>query len=515
MGEWDRRSWERPGAEKAEEEGPDAEEQMTQLRMTAARHKRGLARKAEREAGPDRVGIPEGGGAPLDAGVRKKMEGHLGGDLSNVRVHTSGDSAKAASQLGARAFTDGHDVHFNAGQFAPGSKEGDRLLAHELTHVVQGQKSGVQRKEEEKKPEDGGGKDAGAKDAGGKDAAVEVSKPEDAAEVEADKVGDDVAEKEHGGDEKKKGDKEKAGEKAEKKDGEKEGEAGEKEGEAGEKKEGEKADGEKADAEKADGGGDDKPDEKKAEEKKGEAKPDEKKAEKPAEISAKYEGVGRMIFRDDKGEKKDEKKEPAGGAEGKKKPVEPPKLDEERAMKILEESYGGLKTIVKGKVEVLPLAQFKAAWQAIWGGGPYDWDTYVKVPPNGFADIPNGINYINKDQAGTHTVVHEVLHNNRSGDWLATMGSKMDEGVVDWLTVEACNAKNEPAPVCYPTENAVAQTLAGVIGADTLKAAYFQGGAAAKVAGTVDTTCKGKWTDVRAAVEAGDAATAQAKLQKK
>src|SRR4051794_29414234 len=139
MSTWDRRSWESPGADQAKEEGPDAEEQMQQVRMQAARHKRGLQRKAEREAGPGRVPIPQASGAALDSGTRKKMEGHLGGDLSNVRVHTGGDSAKAASALGARAFTDGQDVHFNAGQFSPGSKEGDRLLAHELTHVVQGQ----------------------------------------------------------------------------------------------------------------------------------------------------------------------------------------------------------------------------------------------------------------------------------------------------------------------------------------------------------------------------------------
>ena len=44
-----------------------------------------------------------------------------------------------------------HDVHFAAGQYAPGTKEGDRLLAHELTHVVQGQKSGVQRKAEKER----------------------------------------------------------------------------------------------------------------------------------------------------------------------------------------------------------------------------------------------------------------------------------------------------------------------------------------------------------------------------
>ena len=93
--------------------------------------------------------IPESGGAPLASGVRAQMEPRLGADLSAVRVHAGGESAEAASALGARAFTVGNDVHFNSGEHAPGTKEGDKLLAHELTHVVQGQKSGIQRKPDE------------------------------------------------------------------------------------------------------------------------------------------------------------------------------------------------------------------------------------------------------------------------------------------------------------------------------------------------------------------------------
>ena len=117
------------------------------------------------------------------------MEPKLGADLSGVRVHTGSDSAAAASSFGARAFTVGADVHFNSGQFSPGTKEGDRLIAHELTHVVQAQKSGVQRKAEE-------GAEAEAK---GDDGKHEVSSPEEPAEKEADKIGDQVAE-EHDGD---------------------------------------------------------------------------------------------------------------------------------------------------------------------------------------------------------------------------------------------------------------------------------------------------------------------------
>src|SRR5947209_3044552 len=70
-------------------------------------------------------------------------------DVGQAKIHTGSESAKAADEMGARAFTVGGDVHFGAGEFAPGTKEGDRLLAHELTHVVQAGGAGVQRKAEE------------------------------------------------------------------------------------------------------------------------------------------------------------------------------------------------------------------------------------------------------------------------------------------------------------------------------------------------------------------------------
>jgi hypothetical protein len=90
--------------------------------------------------------IPQGAGAPLSAETRARMEPKLGVNLGAVRVHSGGESATAARNLGARAFTQGEDVHFAQGEFAPGTREGDKLLAHELTHVAQAQRSGIQRK---------------------------------------------------------------------------------------------------------------------------------------------------------------------------------------------------------------------------------------------------------------------------------------------------------------------------------------------------------------------------------
>jgi hypothetical protein len=158
--------------------------------------------------------VPKTTGAPLPADVKAKMEPKLGADLSSVKIHTGGESAQAASGFGARAFTVGSDVHFNAGEFKPGTKEGDRLLAHELAHVVQAQKSGVQRKSEE-------GEKADGKEGGG----PEVSEPEEPAEKEADAVADGVAKNLHGDDSKE----ERGGEEAQepgKKDGDAEKKSG-------------------------------------------------------------------------------------------------------------------------------------------------------------------------------------------------------------------------------------------------------------------------------------------------
>jgi hypothetical protein len=150
-------------------------------------------------SGALRASIPTGGGAPLGAEVRRKMESKLGADLSGVRIHDGGGSATAAKDLGARAFAVGNDLHFGSGQFAPGNREGDRLLAHELTHVVQGQRSGIQRKAEEGAEEEG--EEIQRKADGGEDEGEhhKVSQPHEPAEVEADAVADKVADSLHGG----------------------------------------------------------------------------------------------------------------------------------------------------------------------------------------------------------------------------------------------------------------------------------------------------------------------------
>gem|GEM_PF-5737962 len=76
-------------------------------------------------------------GQPLDSKVRVPMEARFGHDFSRVRVHDGAKAAESARAINARAYTAGHEIVFAAGAFAPGRDAGERLLAHELTHVVQ------------------------------------------------------------------------------------------------------------------------------------------------------------------------------------------------------------------------------------------------------------------------------------------------------------------------------------------------------------------------------------------
>jgi hypothetical protein len=87
-----------------------------------------------------------GGGWPLDLGLRPEMEAPFGADLSGVRLHTDTAAARLAGQLDAVAFTRGRDVFFGASAYDPASARGRAVLAHELTHVVEGRTGvGVQR----------------------------------------------------------------------------------------------------------------------------------------------------------------------------------------------------------------------------------------------------------------------------------------------------------------------------------------------------------------------------------
>ncbi len=87
-----------------------------------------------------------GGGQAMPDTIRQPMEQAFGADFSNVRVHTDAQSDQLSRSINAQAFTTKNDIFFSEGKYNPGSRSGQELLAHELTHVVQQNGSGVQRR---------------------------------------------------------------------------------------------------------------------------------------------------------------------------------------------------------------------------------------------------------------------------------------------------------------------------------------------------------------------------------
>lgn len=82
-------------------------------------------------------------GQSLDPGTLAYMESRFGHDFSDVRIHSDDKAADSAEMLNAKAYTVGTNVVFNRGLYSPGSEQGDRLLAHELAHVVQQSRGGA------------------------------------------------------------------------------------------------------------------------------------------------------------------------------------------------------------------------------------------------------------------------------------------------------------------------------------------------------------------------------------
>ena len=96
-----------------------------------------IAPPADAGAAPDAAAAAHTGGNALPSALRAFFEPRFGVDFSRVRVHADAESAAAASGLRARAYTIGDEIVFAEGEYAPHSSQGRRLLAHELTHVVQ------------------------------------------------------------------------------------------------------------------------------------------------------------------------------------------------------------------------------------------------------------------------------------------------------------------------------------------------------------------------------------------
>ena len=76
-------------------------------------------------------------GRAIDPATRADMGQRFGADFSQVRVHIGDDAAASARSISAHAYTAGRHIVFGAGQYRPGTPQGNRLLAHELTHTLQ------------------------------------------------------------------------------------------------------------------------------------------------------------------------------------------------------------------------------------------------------------------------------------------------------------------------------------------------------------------------------------------
>ncbi|MGH9198895.1 MAG: DUF4157 domain-containing protein [Acidimicrobiia bacterium] len=91
----------------------------------------------ELDESPVKKVIESGEGSHLDEKTREAMESKMGIDFGDVRVHTDSQAASSARSLIAQAYTVGTDIVFGEGKYRPGTSDGDRMIAHELTHVVQ------------------------------------------------------------------------------------------------------------------------------------------------------------------------------------------------------------------------------------------------------------------------------------------------------------------------------------------------------------------------------------------
>ena len=91
------------------------------------------------------INLARGGGQPLAPELQMQMGLAMGADFSRVRVHTDERADGLNRAVGARAFTTGQDLFFREGAYQPGSRGGQELIAHELSHVVQQSETGIQQ----------------------------------------------------------------------------------------------------------------------------------------------------------------------------------------------------------------------------------------------------------------------------------------------------------------------------------------------------------------------------------
>ena len=113
---------------KKEEEKDKKEESKLQRKETSA---------APKAAAGNYISSMNGKGNQLPADANAFFSSRMGSDFSDVKVHTDREAAESAKELNAKAYTVQNNIVFNEGQFNTETSEGKKLMAHELTHVVQ------------------------------------------------------------------------------------------------------------------------------------------------------------------------------------------------------------------------------------------------------------------------------------------------------------------------------------------------------------------------------------------
>ncbi len=135
------------GADELQRQMPEEEEE--ELQMMPKEEEEELQMMADgsgsRQPSPtlsSRVQQLRSGGEPMSPSVRSYFEPRFGVDFSGVRIHRDSQAATTAHMLRAKAFTAGRHITFGEQQYRPETSSGRRLIAHELTHVIQQGKAG-------------------------------------------------------------------------------------------------------------------------------------------------------------------------------------------------------------------------------------------------------------------------------------------------------------------------------------------------------------------------------------
>jgi hypothetical protein len=123
------------GCEMKNEEEEEEEEEMMNVSRKASNAKNNL--NVPDSALQTINDVVQSGGSSLDASTEAFMESRFGHDFSNIRIHTDEMAARSSNSLNALAYTVGNHIAFGAGRYSPNRLEGRKLIAHELTHVLQ------------------------------------------------------------------------------------------------------------------------------------------------------------------------------------------------------------------------------------------------------------------------------------------------------------------------------------------------------------------------------------------